>query len=117
MRFMATLLSLGDGGFGALRTPWFADRWGAGSGRSLATVLSEVAEQRIHRFEAGRIDHRAAVPAHGHQPRHAQAVEMKGESVRREFESAGDLTGGHSLGPGLHKQPEYVGAIILGECG
>jgi hypothetical protein len=42
---------------------------------------------------------------------------MKGEGIRREFESAGDLACGQSLRPGFHQQSEYVETIILGERG
>src|SRR6516165_8961680 len=90
-------------------------RGGARILRAFAAVFSEIAEQRIHRFEARRVDHRTAVPAHAHQARHAQAVEMKGERIGRELENAGDLACGHSFRSGLHQQPEYVETIILGE--
>src|SRR5207248_9571988 len=69
----------------------------------------------MHRFEARRIDRRAAVPARCYQPRHPEAVEMKCEGVRRKFESGGDLACGQPVRTCLHQKPESVETIILGK--
>src|SRR5262249_23560569 len=102
---------------GALGPRRLAGCGGAGITRSLATVFSEIGEQRVHGLEARGIDHRAAVAANRDQSSPAQTVEMEGERVRREFESVGHLACRHSLRPGLHKQPKHLEAIVLGERG
>ena len=91
--------------------------WCARLRRALAAVFGEVGEQRVHGFEARRINHRAAVTADSDQSRAAQAVEVKCQGVGRELERGGDLARGHTLRSGLHQQAEHVETTVLGERG
>jgi hypothetical protein len=82
-----------------------------------AAIIREIAKQGIHRFELGRIDHRAAITAHGHEACRTEPVKMKGQRIRREVECGRDRTGRHALRSRFHKQAEHIKAIVLGECG
>ena len=82
---------------------------------SPATVVGEIAEERIHGFVPGRVDHGATVAPDRDKARHAQAVKMERQGIRREVERVGDFPRWHPLRPGLHEEPENVEAIILGE--
>jgi hypothetical protein len=82
-----------------------------------AAILSQEAEQRIHRLELGGVDHRPAVAAHRDKPGGPEPIEMKGQGIRREIECCSDGAGRHALGTSLHQQAEYIEPIILSESG
>jgi hypothetical protein len=90
---------------------------GGDARNAAAAVVREIAKQRVHGLELGRVDHRAAIPAHRDKAGGPQPVKMKRQGVRREIQSGCDGARGQAIGAGLYKQAENVKAIILGECG
>jgi hypothetical protein len=109
------MVFLSGGNFGALsRRLAFGGGW---TRKTPAAIIGEIADQRVHRFELGRIDHRAALAAHGDKTGGPQPIEMKGQRVRCEIERGCDRAGRHPLGSGLHQQAEHVEPIVLSERG
>ena len=101
--------------FGALTRGFAFAGWCAWS--TAAAIVGEISDQRVHRLEPGRIDHRAALAAHRDDAGDPQPVEMKGQRVGRETKRFGDGARSHTLEAGLHQQAEHVEAVVLGEGG
>ena len=78
-----------------------------------AAFLGEEADQRVHGVVTRRVDHRAAVAAHGHEAGLAQTVEVKREGVRRQSERGCDLARRNAVRSRLNQQPVGVEAIFL----
>jgi hypothetical protein len=85
------------------------------TGSAAATVFGEEAKQRVHLFEPRRVDHRAALAAHGNKTRRAKSIKMESQGIRREIESVCDRARWHALLSSLHKQPEHIETIVLRE--
>jgi hypothetical protein len=80
-----------------------------------AALFGEEADQRVHGVVARRVDHRAAVAAHGHKTGLAQPVEMKREGVGRQAERRRDLARRKAVRSRLDQQPVGVEPIFLRE--
>ena len=69
-------------------------------GAAPAAILGEELHERVHGLEPRRIDHRAALAPHRHQPGIAQPVEMKRQRVGRKLRaSAATCPAGSPAGP------------------
>src|SRR4030081_394100 len=96
MRFMGMLLS--GWTLDALDARGLAGRRRCAFLRSAATaVVSQKAEQRVHRLEARRVDHRPAFAADRDQAGLAQTIEVEGERIGGEVESGSDRAGRHAF--------------------
>src|SRR5262249_9010982 len=80
-----------------------------------AAVFSEEAKQRVRLLELRCIDHRAALATHSDKARRTKPIKMESQGVGREIESVCDCARWHALRSSLHKQPEYIEAIVLRE--
>lgn len=92
---------------------------GGWSTRSLpcAAIFSQVAKERVHRVKLCRVDHRAALTAHGDKSGLVQSVKMKGQCVRRNTQRGGHFAGRRSCGPRLYQQSKRIEATFLRQCG
>jgi hypothetical protein len=96
-----------------------AVRWSALLRRTAAAIFGQIVEQRIHRLESCRIDHRTALTLDPNKPGLPQPVEMKCERIWSQTKRVRNSTGGHSFWSGLNQQPEHVQSIVLrkgGQC-
>jgi hypothetical protein len=82
-----------------------------------AAILGEIAEQRVHRREMRRVDHRAAFAPNAYEARHPQPIEMKGERIGRNAKRHRNLPGLHPLRPRLHQQAERIETTFLRKGG
>jgi hypothetical protein len=78
-----------------------------------AAILSEIAEQRVHLLELGRVDHRTAFTAHGDKTRRPEPIEVKRQGVRSKVERGSHRPRRHPFRSGLHEQPEHIETIVL----
>src|SRR4051812_44958916 len=70
-----------------------------------ATVLGEVADERVHIPEIRRIKDEASFLTASGKPRARQVREVEGERRRRKLQRFSNAAGGQSLGAGLDQQP------------
>src|SRR5580765_5716241 len=82
-----------------------------------ATVLGEVADERVHVPEIGRIEDEASLLAALGKPRARQVREVEGERRRRKLQRFADAAGGQSLRAGLDEQTVDRKARFLGQGG
>ena len=85
------------------------------TGRAATAVFGEETKQRVHLLELRRVDHRAALAAHSDKARRTKSIKMESQGIGREIESVCDRARWHALRSSLHKQPEYIEAIVLRE--
>src|SRR3954465_8792748 len=91
---------------------------GAGCARAAAaTVLGEVADERVHIPEISRIEDEASFLAALGKPRARQVREVEGERRRRQLQGFSNAAGGQPVRAGLDEQPVDREARFLCQCG
>jgi hypothetical protein len=83
----------------------------------LAAIFGEIGEQNIHRLEARRVDHRAALAPDRDEPRLSQAIEMKGQRIGGELQGYGHTSSGHASWARFHKEAKDIEPVVLRESG